>query len=87
MLRLRRRTGFYTAYMPTRDELHKQIDDLTEEQLAGTRLDVPVRAATWGNLSAMKRRSARRKMKRLTEEEIAANGQTLAEAWGYESSK
>jgi hypothetical protein len=52
MLRLRRRTGFYTAYMPTRDELHKQIDDLTEEQLAGTRLDVPVRAATWGNLDS-----------------------------------
>jgi hypothetical protein len=38
----------------------------------------------WGNLSAMKRRAARRKMKRLSEEEIAANGQTLAEAWGYE---
>jgi hypothetical protein len=38
----------------------------------------------WGNLSAMKRRSARRKMKRLSEEEIAANGETLAEAWGHE---
>jgi hypothetical protein len=38
----------------------------------------------WGNLSAMKRHAADRKMKRLTEEEIAANGHTLAEAWGYE---
>jgi hypothetical protein len=38
----------------------------------------------WGNLSATKRHAADRKMKRLTEEEIAANGQTLAEAWGYE---
>jgi hypothetical protein len=37
----------------------------------------------WGNLSAMKRRSASRTMKRLSEEEIAANGETLAEAWGY----
>ncbi len=38
----------------------------------------------WGNLSAMKRRSSARLMKRLSEEEIAANGQTLADAWGYE---
>jgi hypothetical protein len=38
----------------------------------------------WGNLSAMKRGAARSKMKRLSEEEIAANGETLAEAWGYE---
>jgi hypothetical protein len=38
----------------------------------------------WGNLSAMKRGAASRKMKRLSEEEIAANGETLTEAWGYE---
>ena len=38
----------------------------------------------WGNLSAMTRRSTARAMKRLSEEEIAANGETLAEAWGYE---
>jgi hypothetical protein len=38
----------------------------------------------WGNLSAMKRGAASRKMKRLSEEEIAANGETLAETWGYE---
>jgi hypothetical protein len=38
----------------------------------------------WGNLSAMKRRSAARLMKRLSEEEIAANGQTLADTWGYD---
>lgn len=38
----------------------------------------------WGNLSAMKRRSSARLMKRLSEEEIAANGETLAESWGYE---
>jgi hypothetical protein len=37
----------------------------------------------WGNLSAMKRGAASRKMKRLSEEEIAANGETLAETWGY----
>jgi hypothetical protein len=38
----------------------------------------------WGNLSAMTRRSTARAMKRLSEEEIAANGETLADAWGYE---
>jgi hypothetical protein len=53
-------------------------EDEDEAALPGDIID------DWGNLSAMKRHAAERKMKRLTEEEIAANGNTLAEAWGYE---
>ena len=37
----------------------------------------------WGNLSAMKRASTSRVMRRMDEEEIAEFGETIADAWGY----
>jgi hypothetical protein len=83
----------------TREQIHKLVDELPETALdpvaeilasrgpngtgdeAGKPGDI---IDEWGNLSAMKRRSTSRLMKRLSEEEIAANGETLADAWGYE---
>lgn len=41
----------------------------------------------WGNLSAMTRHAAGDLMRRLDEEEIAEFGETISEAWGYESPK
>jgi hypothetical protein len=84
--------------MPTREQLHEQVDAVPEDQLDNAQVVVlePNGAGPdhndaqpgdiidgWGNLSLMKRRSAQRKMKRLSQEEIAANGETLADAWGY----
>ncbi len=81
--------------MATREQLHKEVDAVPEEALERAHLVIDSNGAgedaepgdvvdEWGNLSAMTRASTARAMKRLTEEEIAANGQTLAEAWGYE---
>jgi hypothetical protein len=85
--------------MATREQAHKLLDGLPESEIDPVVEFIASRGASgadaeaakpediiddWGNLSAMKRRSARRTMKRLTEEEIAANGETLADAWGYE---
>ena len=90
----------YTLPMATKEHVIQLIESLPDTPETELRLDAvehqlePNGAAEdakpgdiideWGNLSAMKRRSAARTMKRLTEEEIAANGETLAEAWGYE---
>jgi hypothetical protein len=78
----------------TREKAHKLLDELPESEIEPVLEFIASRREhedkpgdiidDWGNLSAMKRRSARRKMKRLSEEEIAANGETLAEAWGHE---
>lgn len=85
--------------MTTREKVHKLVDELPETDLdpvaefivsrgeSGTGAEAAKAGDIvddWGNLSAMKRRSASRLMKRLSEEEIAANGETLAKAWGYE---
>jgi hypothetical protein len=76
----------------TREQLHNEVDAVPEEALERAHVVIePVADEAqpgdvvddWGNLSAMKRRSSARLMKRLSEEEIAANGQTLADAWGY----
>ncbi len=39
----------------------------------------------WGNLSAMTRAAAGAMLQRLDEAERAEFGETIAEAWGYES--
>lgn len=39
----------------------------------------------WGNLSAMTGTAAGDLMQRLDEEEMAEFGETISEAWGYES--
>ena len=84
--------------MPTREQLHKEVDAVPDDQLDNAHVVVESNGSgaadeqsqpgdiidDWGNLSAMKRGAASRKMKRLSEEEIAANGETLAETWGYE---
>jgi hypothetical protein len=85
--------------MTTREKIHKLVDELPDSQLdpvaeilvwrnpsgADAQAAKPGDIVDdWGNLSAMKRRSAGRLMKRLSEEEIAANGETLADVWGYE---
>jgi hypothetical protein len=85
--------------MATREQAHKLLDGLAESEIdpvvefiasrgengAGAEEAKPGDIVDeWGNLAAMKRRSSARTMKRLSEEEIAANGETLAEAWGYE---
>jgi hypothetical protein len=85
--------------MTTRERAHKLLDELPESEIEPVVEFIVSRGANdacpnaaqpgdiiddWGNLSAMTRRSTARAMKRLSEEEIAANGETLAEAWGYE---
>ncbi len=76
--------------MATREQLHRDVDAVPDEALERAHLVIDGNGAgvdvTDGSddLSAMKRHAADSKMKRLTEEEIDANGQTLAEAWGYE---
>jgi hypothetical protein len=80
--------------MATREQVHKLVDELPESRLDPVAEFISEQSEDeaakpgdiiddWGNLSAMKRRSSARLMKRLSEEEIAANGQTLADAWGY----
>jgi hypothetical protein len=80
--------------MTTREQIDKALDGLPPSELKPVLDFIVARTDNgndakpgdvideWGNLSAMKRHAAARKMKRLTQEEIAANGQTLAEAWG-----
>jgi len=74
--------------MTAKELLLQRAPTFTEEQAERALLAVEAMPGDiiddWGNLSAMKRRSSARLMKRLSEEEIAANGQTLADAWGYE---
>ena len=90
---LRSRVGVGTIGAMTAKELVlEEAPTWTEEQaeraLRAAHRDVEEKPGDiiddWGNLSAMKRRSSAGLMKRLSEEEIAANGQTLADAWGYE---
>lgn len=67
--------------MATREQLHKEVDAVPDDQLNRARVVVmplPDEAKPedtideWGNLSLMTRRSASRLMKRLSEEEAAA---------------
>ena len=44
-------------------------------------------ANDWGNLDAQTDAAAGDLMARLDEEEIAEFGETIAQAWGYESAK
>ena len=78
----------------TREQVHKLVDELPESRLDPVAEFISEQSGAedkpgdiiddWGNLSAMKRRSSARLMKRLSEEEITANGETLADAWGYD---
>lgn len=82
--------------MATREQLHKMIDDLPESDLdpiaeilisRSDATDDPeaIRPGDivdeWGNLSALRRASSAGKLDRLDREEIAANGETIGEAF------
>lgn len=83
--------------MTTKERLHKLVDELTEAEADDALRYVASRHERkdrpgdiideWGNLSAMTRASSRSMLKRLDEEEIAEHGETIADAWGYESPK
>jgi hypothetical protein len=62
--------------MATREQLHKQIDAVPDDQLDQAHIVIVPDAAKpgdivdeWGNLSAIKRASARRTIRRLSQEE------------------
>jgi len=80
--------GAMTAKELVLEEAPTWTEEQAERALRAAHRDVEEKPGDiiddWGNLSAMKRRSSAGLMKRLSEEEIAANGQTLADAWGYE---
>jgi ATP-dependent Clp protease ATP-binding subunit ClpA len=81
--------------MSVKKRLHQLVDELSEaeaknalryivsrhmhEDLPGDIID------EWGNLSAMARASTAETMRRLDEEEREAFGETLADAWGWDS--
>jgi hypothetical protein len=82
--------------MTTREQLHRLVDELSEAEAANTLKYAASRHARedsrpgdiideWGNLSAMRRASTARTMRRLDEEEREAFGETLADAWARES--
>jgi hypothetical protein len=89
--------------MTTKERLHKLIDELPDTPETDQRLAVaehvlqangtpePTKPGDtideWGNLSAMRRASSRRMLRRMDAEEIAEFGETIADAWGYESPK
>ena len=86
--------------MATREQVHKLVDELPESEIDPVVEFIVLRSENgageaeaarpgdiiddWGNLSAMKRASTSRLMRRMDEEEIAEFGETIAEAWGYE---
>jgi hypothetical protein len=83
--------------MTSRERLHKLVDELSEAE-AGVALELIASwrkgeympgdiVDEWGNLSAMTRAAGMDMLRRLDEEEIAEHGETIADAWGYESPK
>ncbi len=80
--------GAMTAKELVLEEAPTWTEEQAERALRAAHRDVEEKPGDiiddWGNLSAMKRRSSARLMKRLDEEEIAEFGETIAEAWGYE---
>lgn len=88
--------------MATREQIHKLVDELGETDLDPVAEFIASRGENgtaaeagkpgdviddWGNLSAMTRASSGRMLKRLDDEELAEFGETIADAWGYESPK
>jgi hypothetical protein len=83
--------------MTTREKAQKLLDETPEDELdtfveilasRGTSGADPDDAVDdWGDLDAQTDAAAGDLMARLDEEEIAEFGETIAQAWGYESAK
>jgi hypothetical protein len=81
--------------MTTKERLHKLIDELSEAEaeralalVEGQHKDRPDGIVDeWGNLDAQTDAAAGDLMQRLDDEEIAEFGETISQAWGYESPK
>lgn len=86
--------------MTTREQVHKLVDSLPDSELEPVAEILGSHGANgtdaetekpgdiiddWGNLSAMTRASAGSMLQRMDEEEMAEFGETIADAWGYES--
>lgn len=85
--------------MTTREKAQKLLDELPESELepiveilASRTEDSSARKAEpgnvvddWGNLDAQTDAAAGDLMARLDQEEIAEFGETISQAWGYES--
>jgi hypothetical protein len=81
--------------MTTKERLHKLVNELSEVEADATLDFIASRREEenkpddiideWGNLSATTRMAAARVMRDLAEDERAEFGNTIAEAWGYES--
>lgn len=85
--------------MATREQIEAALDGLPETELepvlefiVSRGNGAPAEPAKpgdiiddWGNLSAMTRAAAGGMLRRMDEDEIAEHGETIAEAWGYES--
>jgi hypothetical protein len=77
----------------TREKAHKLLDELPEDELEPLVEFIASRGANgtgntvdeWGNLDAQTDAAAGDLMARLDEEEIAEFGETISQAWGYES--
>jgi hypothetical protein len=79
----------------TKERLHKLVDELSEAEADATLDFIALRREgqdrpgdiidEWGNLSATTRMAAASVMRDLAAEERAEFGETIAEAWGYES--
>ena len=87
--------------MPTREQLHKEVDAVPDDQLDNAHVVVESNGSgaadeqsqpgdiidEWGDLDAQTDAAAGDLMARLDEEEIAEFGETISQAWGYESAK
>lgn len=74
--------------MTAKEKVLKQAPRWTEEQAEAALAAAEGRIVDeWGNLSAMTDAAARETMRRLDEEEQAAFGETIGEAWERESGK
>ena len=77
--------------MTSKERLHKLVDELSEVQAQNARIvveDAKAAALTeQADLDAMLDRATARVMHDLDDEERAELGETIAEAWRYESRK
>ena len=79
--------------MTTKERLHRLVDELSESEADATLDFIALRRKgetgdivdEWGNLSTTTKMAAASVMRDLAEEERAEFGETIAEAWGYES--
>lgn len=81
--------------MTTREKAHQLLDELPESEIEPVVEFIASREANgtddtldeWGDLDIQLDGAASDLMQRLDEEEIAEFGETISQAWGYESPK